>query len=73
MTSAATDWPKNVSDRTGHALAVEGGHLGIGRGDYTLHYANATTLSGYDVERMKADCIAAGLSVIESRPWTSIS
>ena len=65
--SAATVWPKDDSDRIGRALAVEGGHLWIGRGCYTLHYAKGTTLSGYDVERMKVDCIAAGLPVIDSR------
>ena len=65
--NTAVNWPKDDVERIKRTLAVENGHLWIGRGDYTLHYANATTLSGYDVERMKADCIAAGLPVIDSR------
>ena len=32
------------------ALSVEGGHLGIGQGGYTLHLARRSTLSGYYVE-----------------------
>ena len=59
--SAAPEWPKDDGERIRRALAVEGGHLGIGRGGYCLYYARGTTLSGYDVERMKADCVAAGL------------
>ena len=65
--SAAPEWPKDDGERIRRALAVEGGHLGIGRGGYCLYYARGTTLSGYDVERMKADCVAAGLPVIDSR------
>ena len=49
------------------ALSVEGGHLGIGRGGYTLYFARGSKLSGYDVEVMKAECIAAGLPVVDSR------
>lgn len=56
-----------TADYIANALAVEGGHLGIGRGGYTLHLARGSTLSGYDVEAMKAQCIAAGLPVIDSR------
>ena len=65
--SAAADWPKDDAERIRRALATDGGHLGIGRGNYTLYYARGARLSGYDVERMKADCIAAGLPVIDSR------
>jgi hypothetical protein len=50
------------------ARATEGGHLSIGRGGYTLCFAEGATLSGYDTERMKAACIGAGLPVIDSRP-----
>lgn len=49
------------------ALAVVGGHLQIGRGGYSLHYAQGATLSGYDCDAMKEACIAAGLPVIDSR------
>ena len=49
------------------ALATAGGHLAIGRGGYTQHYDRGCRLSGYDVEPVKAACIAAGLPVIDSR------
>jgi hypothetical protein len=49
------------------AKAVEGGHLSIGRGGYTLHFAEGSTLGGYDIDKMKALCIEAGLPVIDSR------
>lgn len=49
------------------ALATQGGHLSIGRGGFTLHYRNGATLSGYGCEAIKAQCIAAGLPVIDSR------
>ena len=65
--NTAVNWPKDDAERIKLTLAVEGGHLWIGRGGYTLHYAKGTTLSGYDVERMKADSIAGGLPVIDSR------
>jgi hypothetical protein len=48
------------------ALATPGGHLSIGRGGFSLHYDNCR-LSGYDCETAKAECIAAGLPVIDSR------
>ncbi|MBV8914200.1 MAG: hypothetical protein JOZ05_14315 [Acetobacteraceae bacterium] len=48
------------------ALATQGGHLSIGRGGFTLHYDNAR-LSGYDCDAIKAEAIAAGLPVIDSR------
>lgn len=54
-------------DRIARALATAGGHLAIGRGGYTLHYDRGCRLSGYDVEPIKAVCIAAGLPVIDSR------
>ena len=55
------------ADMIAKALATEGGHLSIGRGGFTLHYARGATLSGYDCEPIKAACIAAGLPVIHSR------
>lgn len=48
------------------ALATQGGHLSIGRGGFTLHYGNAR-LSGYDIDAIKGEAIAAGLPVIDSR------
>ncbi|WEX12380.1 hypothetical protein [Chelativorans sp. AA-79] len=48
------------------ALNTAGGHLSIGRGGFTLHYGNSARLSGYDIEPIKAECIAAGLPVIDS-------
>src|SRR5215470_5117809 len=49
------------------ALRTDGGHLSIGRGGFTLHYARGARLSGYDCDEVKACCIAAGLPVIDSR------
>jgi hypothetical protein len=49
------------------ALAVEGGHLAIGRGGYTLWFARGSRQSGYDCDTVKAAAIAAGLPVIDSR------
>jgi hypothetical protein len=48
------------------ALATEGGHLSIGRGGATLYFARGW-LSGCHEERIKAEAIAAGLPVIDSR------
>ncbi|RWJ00041.1 hypothetical protein [Mesorhizobium sp.] len=48
------------------ALRTPGGHLSIGRGGFTLHYGEGARLSGYDLEMVKAECIAAGLPVIDS-------
>lgn len=48
------------------ALKTAGGHLSIGRGGFTLHYGNGARLSGYDIEPIKTECIAAGLPVIDS-------
>jgi len=38
----------------------------IGRGGFTLYYARGACLGGYDCERVKACCVAAGLPVIDS-------
>ena len=48
------------------ALATEGGHLSIGRGGATLYFERCR-LSGCHEERIKAEAIAAGLPVIDSR------
>lgn len=53
-------------DRIARALLTPGGHLSIGRGGYTLHYDNSR-LSGYNCDEMKAEAIAAGLPVIDTR------
>ena len=62
----ARGFPTNA-DYIARALSVEGGHLGIGQGGYTLHFARGSTLSSYDIEAMKAQCITAGLPVVDSR------
>ena len=49
------------------ALATEGGHLSIGRGGFVLHFGCGARLSGYDCDIIKAECITAGLPVIDSR------
>ena len=49
------------------ALAVEGAHLFIGHNGNILHYADGATWHSYDDDAMKAACIAAGLTVIDSR------
>ena len=64
-----TNEPTEVrySDYIASALRTEGGHLSIGRGGFTLHFARGAMLSGYDCETIKACCIAAGVPVIDSR------
>src|SRR6202162_289200 len=58
---------RDYNEYIASALRTEGGHLSIGRGGFTLHYARGATLSGYDCESIKACCIAAGVPVIDSR------
>jgi hypothetical protein len=58
---------RDYDDYVASALRTEDGHLSIGRGGFTLYYARGASLSGYDCERVKACCIAAGLPVIDSR------
>lgn len=48
------------------ALATPGGHLDIGRGSATLHFGDGW-LSGCLPDQIKAEAIAAGLPVIDSR------
>lgn len=61
------DIPTDYSADIASALATEGGHLSIGRGGFTLHYRNGEMLSGYGCDAIKAQCIVAGLPVIDSR------
>ena len=58
---------RRYNDDIASALRTEGGHLSIGRGGFTLYYARGAYLSGYDSDRIKSYCIAAGLPVIDSR------
>lgn len=62
------DATQDDAELIGRALATEGGHLSIGRYGTTLHYARGCALSGYDPDRLKAACLAAGLPVIDTRP-----
>lgn len=57
----------DYSDDIASALATEGGYLSVGRGGFILHFRNGAMRSGYDCETIKAQCIAAGLPVIDSR------
>ncbi len=63
----------NYSIGNGHedyirrALGTDGGHLAVGRGGATLYFAEGSSLSSYDIESLKNECIAAGLPVIDSR------
>ena len=65
--AGASPWARDDADAIGRALAVDGGHLFVGDGGFTLAYGRGTTLSGYDVAPVKAACIAAGLPVIDTR------
>ena len=60
------DDPNRYDADIARALATRGGHLGIGRGGFTLHYDNSR-LSGYDCDFIKQAATAAGLPVIDSR------
>ena len=57
---------RDYDEHIARALATTGGHLAIGRGGATLYFQNGW-LSGADAEQIKAECIAAGLPVIDSR------
>lgn len=67
MMAGTSPWARDDADAIGRALAVDGGHLFLGEGGFTLAYQRGTTLSGYDVGRVKTACVAAGLPVIDSR------
>jgi hypothetical protein len=57
---------REYGDYIARALATAGGHLSIGRGGATLYFARGW-LSGCHPEKIKAEAIAAGLPVIDSR------
>ena len=63
----ASPWARDDADAINRALAVDGGHLFVGEGGFTLAYQRGTTLSGCDVELVKAACVAVGVPVIDSR------
>ena len=67
MMAGTSPWARDDADAINRALAVDGGHLFVGDAGFTLAYQRGTTLSGYDVEALKAACIVAGLPVIDSR------
>ena len=49
------------------ALTAKGGYLRIGCGGFGLYFADGASLHGYDCDTIKAECVAAGLPVIDSR------
>lgn len=55
------------ADLIARALATPGGHLSIGHAGFALRFDRGATLSGYDCDRIKEECVAAGLPVIDSR------
>lgn len=55
------------AEEIAQARATEGGHLSIGRYGFTLYFGAGAMLSGYDCDGIKAECIAAGLPIIDSR------
>jgi len=58
---------QDYGDYITSALQIEGGHLSVGRGGFTLYFGRGSRLSGYDCEHIKVCCIGAGLPVIDSR------
>ncbi len=56
-----------LADYIRRALSVEGGHLSMGYGGATLHFARDAYVSGFACETIKAACLAAGLPVIDGR------
>jgi len=58
----------HIAEVIADALATPGGHLSIGHGGFTLYFGAGATLTGYDVEPIKAACLSAGLPVIDGRP-----
>ncbi len=66
MTMVPTSHPSHYRPYITEALATDGGYLSIGRGGFCLHFGEGAILSGYDIETIKAECIAAGLPVIDS-------
>ena len=65
--SGAFEWPRSDAESIARALSVEGGHLFVGHGGYTLSYALGATSSGYEAGRIQHACLSAGLPVIDTR------
>jgi hypothetical protein len=63
---SASSPTREYEEYIARALATEGGHLSIGHGGATLYFERGW-LSGCHEERIKAEAIAAGLPVIDSR------
>ena len=63
---SASSPDREYAEYIARALATEGGHLSIGRGGATLYFERGW-LSVCHEERIKAEAIAAGLPVIDSR------
>lgn len=78
----AKDWPPHAGDRAAQrasirsalktvrlALATEGGHVSIGHGGASVHYAHepgaAATLSGYSLTH----CYTALAAMVAGAPW----
>ena len=55
------------ADYIAQALATEGGHLNVGRYGATLHFGGDCRLHIHTNE-IKAECVGAGVPVIDSRP-----
>ena len=58
--------PEDYSIEIAKALATPGGHLLIGHNGAVLYYENVS-YSGMDEDEIKAQALAAGLAVIDSR------
>jgi len=56
-----------LADYIRQALSVEGGHLSMGYGGATLHFARGAYVSGFECETIKAACLATGVPVIDGR------
>jgi hypothetical protein len=67
QSSEASPARRDHSEDIAHALVTQGGYLSIGRYGFTLHFGAGIMLSGYDCDGIKAECIAAGLPIIDSR------
>ena len=63
---SASSPTREYEEYIARALATQGGHLSIGRGGAPLYFERGW-LSGCHEERIKAEAIAAGLPVIDSR------
>src|SRR5215207_4909304 len=66
MHEPASQASREYAEPIARALAVDGGHLLVGRGGATLFFENGW-LSGCHPDRIKAASIAAGLPVIDGR------